>query len=136
MIALTRRQETMSAWLVVVSYAAIIFYFSSQPAPLSLPLFPGFDKLAHALAFGALGLLLYWAIGCSFQALSVRSNGFLSVVISAMYGISDEIHQTFVPTRHADPFDVLADVAGAALALIAFRLLYSRDGEASCRVRS
>ena len=34
-----------------------------------------------------------------------------------VYAISDEWHQTFVPTRVGTPWDVLIDAAGAALGL-------------------
>lgn len=109
------RWEAMSAWLLVVGYASVIFYFSSQsepPAP-PFPVFPGLDKIVHACEFGLFSLLLYWAIGCSLQTLLARPRGIASVVISVLYGMSDEIHQTFVPLRHGDPLDVLADAAGA-----------------------
>ena len=36
-----------------------------------------------------------------------------------LYAISDEIHQSFVLSRQASPFDVGFDTAGAVLALIA-----------------
>ena len=40
---------------------------------------------------------------------------------ASLYGISDEIHQIFVPGRTADPIDWLVDTCGAALgAFIAY----------------
>jgi VanZ family protein len=38
-------------------------------------------------------------------------------VIATLYGVSDEIHQAFVPLRTPDVRDVIADATGAALAL-------------------
>ena len=35
-------------------------------------------------------------------------------MIALLYAISDEIHQSFVPTREASVVDVLIDCAGAA----------------------
>jgi VanZ family protein len=35
------------------------------------------------------------------------------------YAVTDEIHQTFVPTRNGSPVDVLIDAAGAATAMAA-----------------
>ena len=115
----------MWAWLTVLGYAGVIFYLSAQP-DLPTPsffTFPGLDKIVHAGEFGLLSLLLYWAIGCSHQTPSARSRGVASVVISVLYGISDEIHQIFVPMRYADPFDVLADAVGAICALVAIRAM-------------
>jgi len=40
-------------------------------------------------------------------------------VITVLYGVSDEFHQSFVPGRTPDVADVAADAAGAALALTA-----------------
>jgi VanZ family protein len=37
--------------------------------------------------------------------------------MAAMFGLSDEIHQYFVPGRNMDPLDLLTDAIGAALAL-------------------
>ena len=34
----------------------------------------------------------------------------LSILLSSLYGISDEIHQSFVPFRNADCWDVLAEI--------------------------
>ena len=134
---MVNRWEAVSAWLVVVGYASVIFYLSSQSDPLRLPfpVFPGLDKIVHACEFGLLSLLLYWAIGCLFQEFSMRERGIASVAISFLYGISDEIHQTFVPMRHGDPFDVLAGTLGAVCALIVFRIIYASRCDASFRVR-
>ena len=40
-------------------------------------------------------------------------------LIALLYAISDEIHQSFVPTREASAVDVLIDCAGAALGIVA-----------------
>jgi len=37
--------------------------------------------------------------------------------VSVMYAVTDEWHQTFVPTRVGTPWDVLIDAAGAVLGL-------------------
>lgn len=50
-------------------------------------------------------------------------------VIGAMaYGVTDEIHQSFVPPREADALDVVADTFGAmALTLVWRRTTESKD---------
>ncbi len=50
-----------------------------------------------------------------------RSALLLAILASIGYGLSDEIHQAFVPTREADVWDVLADSLGACLATIGWR---------------
>lgn len=39
----------------------------------------------------------------------------LAVAIASLYGITDEIHQIFVPGRFCDPLDWMTDTAGALL---------------------
>ena len=97
------------AWAAVLVWMAVIFMLSAQPSlPLPLP-FPGFDKLAHAVTYAILALLAYRGVaGRVGQAFA----------ITALYGVSDEIHQIFVPGRSADVNDWLADIAGAAIALV------------------
>jgi VanZ family protein len=36
-------------------------------------------------------------------------------VLTALYGLSDEWHQSFVPARYAEAGDVLADLLGGLL---------------------
>jgi len=36
----------------------------------------------------------------------------LAFAIAFLYGVSDEIHQYFVPGRHPDVLDVVADASG------------------------
>jgi VanZ family protein len=44
----------------------------------------------------------------------------MSVFIAAAYGLSDEIHQQFVPSRVASIYDLLADTIGAFLGVLAY----------------
>lgn len=48
--------------------------------------------------------------------------------LAALYAVSDEVHQSFVSTRYASGWDVLIDMAGAALGLstVGLWLLRSR----------
>ena len=43
--------------------------------------------------------------------------GLRATMMAIAYGASDEWHQSFVPGRHADVWDLAADGVGAALAL-------------------
>jgi len=44
----------------------------------------------------------------------------LSIVLSSGYGISDEIHQYFVPSRNSDILDALADICGSIAGVLAY----------------
>jgi VanZ family protein len=42
--------------------------------------------------------------------------GAVAVLLTVLYGASDEFHQSFVPSRQMDVMDLVADGAGAAAA--------------------
>ena len=46
----------------------------------------------------------------------------LAWVLTVLYAVSDEYHQTFVPGRNGNALDVLIDASGAALAALALWL--------------
>lgn len=69
------------------------------------------DKVAHATVFGILALLLLY--GDRFPR---GWRGLLWVGVAFLYGITDEIHQSFVPSRTVDVYDGLADLVGALVA--------------------
>lgn len=95
------------ALLAAFVWSALLFYLSSVPGGASfLDRFPsGADKVVHAGAYLVLGGLLTLAFG--------RPR--LAFLLALLYGASDEIHQLYVPGRHADLLDLLADAVGAAV---------------------
>ena len=110
-------------WAGTACWAGLIFFLSSrQSFPAPSP-FPGFDKLVHMALFGTLCLLLFRALASSRRRTPFHATALLSVLLAFFYGITDEMHQAFVPGRSCDAFDALADLAGAILtAAILFRL--------------
>lgn len=100
-------------WVPVVTYGALIFYSSSQPAPELLPSFQASDKLYHLIAYSIMGML--WCLALHpYQSLKVKGRvWFLAIAFTILFGISDEIHQSFVPSRVADFYDVVSDTLGA-----------------------
>jgi VanZ family protein len=102
-------------WLLVLAYAGTIFFLSSRPGN-TLPDFRVSDKLLHAVLFGGLAILVCRALRAQ---VSARSRAFIAIVallVTVCYGISDEVHQLFVPRRAAELADVMADSLGALLA--------------------
>lgn len=105
-----------------VLWAVVLFIQSSIPTlnPPSLGI-SAEDKLAHAIVYMILGYLMTRAFFFSNNN-QLRKNAMLfSVIIGLLYGISDEIHQLFVPGRYADIFDVIADFIGVLIAQVLFR---------------
>ena len=104
---------------VSICIAVVIFLLSAQsklPIPKTVS-FRGLDKLLHACAFGSLAFTLsYWFAADKWLTKPFRY--FVVVcLITACYGISDEIHQIFVPGRDASLYDWFADCTGAVLAV-------------------
>jgi len=101
-------------WLPVFLYCLLIFLQSSRPSPGFTPDWPFMDKVLHFAAFALLGALFLRAFYTTRFRHSLALMVILSVLFSTLFGISDEIHQSFVPYRTADVMDVLADALGSA----------------------
>lgn len=71
-----------------------------------------FDKLVHFFMYTILGLLTAWG---------VREAGLFSLLIGFSYGCLDEFHQTYIPGRNFDVFDIAADCAGVLFGLWVYR---------------
>ncbi|TKB76394.1 MAG: VanZ family protein [Nitrospira sp.] len=88
---------------------------------MSLPFFwiqvPYGDKILHAGVYGGLALLAMRAFRYAAGPNGSRYAIGLAVAATALYGVSDELHQVFVPNRHPDVWDWVADTAGATLAI-------------------
>jgi VanZ family protein len=105
----------------VVLYMAAIFIASAMPSPPGPPgLIP--DKVLHALAYAGLAVLLVRAMAGGLARPVTWSIAVWAVVIAGTYGITDEVHQAFVPTRDPNAYDLLADVIGAFAAALVLRV--------------
>lgn len=107
-------------------WMAVIFALSHQP---TLPYPDDLDAmivstLGHVAVYAVLAGLLWWALGAF--PVSPGWRYALPVAISAVYGISDEWHQSFVPGRSPDVRDVVADTLGAVLAMLVVAWLVRR----------
>ncbi len=111
----------MRRFLPALLWALFIFFLSDQPKLPTPPIaFEGLDKLIHAGFYGVLAGLLWWA-----DRGQIR-RAWVWVGACVLYGASDEFHQCFVPHRKADLLDLLADTAGAALAMALLLKLAAR----------
>jgi VanZ family protein len=98
----------------------LIFIQSSRPSPDIGPDWPFKDKVLHFAAYALLGALFLRAFYTTRIKHHLKLIFSLSVLFSALYGISDEIHQSFVPYRTADYRDVLADIFGSIVGVYIF----------------
>ena len=104
-------------WGPPLVWMAVIFFVSAQS---TLPSYPEdtidtlLKKGGHMFAFGLLAVLLWRAMKEAWPDGRATLGAFL---VSLLYAVSDEWHQTFVPGRNGTPVDVGIDVAGMLLAL-------------------
>ncbi len=155
-------------WAAVIALMAVIFSFSAQPADessatsspfvdLYMRLFhPEADSLspeeqfelresasfivrktAHFTIYTLLGLLSAAAVTATFSGSGFR-RFWLPILIGALYAVSDEFHQFFVPGRSCELRDMAVDSAGVLLGVLllasavrlAVRLHAGRDARA------
>ncbi len=108
--------------LATLFYAAFIFWMSSAPRQVpELLQFSGADKLLHILEFGVLAVLS--GLTTSRAAPQQHNSWHLAVAaaVTLAFGVSDELHQAYVPGRGSSFYDVCADAVGALLGSLAAR---------------
>lgn len=97
-------------WLFVLGWCGVIFFLSSLPDPtpdVQEWLKFSMAKCGHVVVYFVLSLFVLRALKKTFPA-SPR-HGWLALLFCALYGVSDEVHQSFVPGRSAMLWDVLLD---------------------------
>lgn len=115
------RKRTLFYLLPAVGYAALIFALSSMSLDIdALRPVLTFDKLLHLAEYYILGYLIMRLFTTSGLPLLAASPVAAAILAGSAYGLSDELHQFFVPGRDASPVDVLFDVAGVALAAFTY----------------
>lgn len=121
-IELTKLPRWLRDWLPLILWMGLIFFLSSRSVLINFQNESGeklFYKTAHMLAFAGLAWL-WWRV-LSPQREITWSSLTAALVLTALYGVSDEIHQFFVPGRHARAADVLFDSAGALAMILLIR---------------
>ncbi len=132
-------------FILLILWMIIIFYFSHQPVNESSQLSEGiskpiveklesiiktdiveekFDylirKIAHFTEYMILGILMY--IASSKNNIPRNKKVLWCILLCALYAITDEVHQAFVPGRAPRVFDVLIDTAGSITGILITKL--------------
>ena len=107
----------LQLWAPVAIYMALIFGLSSISSPPDLSTSIG-DKGGHGLLYFGLAALFIRALaGGWWRSFGVRVAA-AAVGFSTLYGVTDEIHQIFVPPRTAELADLAADAVGSVAAVV------------------
>jgi VanZ family protein len=123
------RLDRLPRWLrdivPLVLWIGLIFFLSHQPTLLDVEEELGslgekiLYKSAHVLAYAVLAWL-WWRVLSPGRQLTGASL-WAAFILTTLYGVSDEIHQSFVPGRHARLADVLFDASGALAMILLLR---------------
>ena len=105
--------------VLLTCYWSALFVGTHVPASLS-PVHTN-DKLLHLGAYAGLAFLVVWVVAGTRPRIKAVMIG-VGVVT---YGALDELSQLLIPGRHGDPWDWLADVAGAGFGLLAYFLVWT-----------
>jgi VanZ family protein len=107
------------SWMLTIIIAVIIFYVSSLSFKPGYPGGSAWKSIAyHFYAF----LFLQAFLLISITKGKNKNLIFLAIILAVLYGISDEIHQLFVPGRYCAISDMLTDSAGIFFATLIYSL--------------
>ena len=140
------RYGPLIIWMAFIFFASTSEFSASKTSrfirPLLLWLFPNITdakialvhtltrKAAHFTEYAVLGLLAARAFSVSSHQWIQRAWFQVATVLIVVYALTDEYHQTFVPSRTGSIYDSGIDIAGGLVALIAFALWRRRRNKA------
>jgi VanZ family protein len=108
-------------WALPLLYMMMIWIMSSQPSNayvelpnLSLDRF--IKESLHLVEFAILYLL--FVVAAYFNGILTAATNLSFAIVACLYGLTDEIHQSFVPYRSATINDLVKDVTGVAIAYL------------------
>jgi len=109
-------------WIPVIIWMTIIFLFSSRQrvtvSEVELVNFL-FFKTLHVIEYAILYILLFRAE--KYSGTPVTTTYRMAFFLTVLYAATDELHQTFVPTRDGRVRDVIIDAIGGAISWISIR---------------
>lgn len=91
-----------------------------MPTVEMMPHFWNADKVVHTICYGGLALCVAFGyVGGGHRGLRGL---IVPIVLTAAYGMIDEVHQSFTPGRSCSLLDWAADLLGATLGSLAYLL--------------
>jgi len=105
------------SWIITIIMAVIIFYVSSSTLTGPTSGTGYMSYIYHFTAFSYLSLFLLISLT---KGKPIRDLIVLGILLAIIYGISDEIHQYFVPGRQSALKDILVNSIGIFITGIAY----------------
>ena len=112
--------DPLPAWTLTIICFLAICWLTLAPDPLpdnDLPLFPGADKLVHAIMFGGftLCIILDWNRRHGWPSAIRKADIYAPLYASLFGGVTELLQQKMDAGRSADVWDLVADVIGSLL---------------------
>lgn len=122
-IFLFSHQDSDTSGSLSSSLATIVLNFLKQPADGELA--GRMDALLRTLAHGFIFFILGWLVSRAFARIEINDirNAILSLIVSLLYAVSDELHQAFIPGRASQLSDFFVDGAGILLAVLLYQVI-------------
>ena len=121
-----RTHRFLRYWFPVLLYCVIIFVQSSYPTVQKTYDLPHIDKLIHLAGFAILGVLFFRGFKNSRFKSDFALIRTASILLTGIYGATDELHQYYVPYRTADIWDVFSDLSGGFLGVYIYQALLKK----------
>ncbi|MGE5446504.1 MAG: VanZ family protein [Ignavibacteriales bacterium] len=115
------RKNTWLRTIVLLAYMGFIFILSSIPGREIPSALSSYDKLIHFFLYLILGLIFTYFLSGLKSGLAQIMVGFATFFFIAIYGLSDEVHQTFTPGRTFELLDIITDVLGGVTGWLLFQ---------------
>jgi len=112
-------------WTPLIIYASLIFFISSQPQQVVEGFLNGIevkDKIFHIVEFFILSIFIFRLL----EFYQVKHRYIITIIISTMYGVTDEIHQLFVPGKYYSILDIVANFLGSTVILMYHRFTFKQ----------
>jgi VanZ family protein len=105
-------------FLPAILFYLLIFTLSSRNLGIRIHIHH-FDKVVHGIEFAIMAILLCFGFFNVLKA-SLPKKILVTFFLGLALGILDEFHQHFVPGRHMDALDALADALGVACGILIY----------------
>ena len=116
---------------MLILYMGIIFWFSSLPSEQLIPE----SALGLAISSSVKHVIVYAILGLQMSLVIVQVSNktfqtfFYAFTLASCYGVLDEIHQSFVPSRYCTFFDVVSNIGGSIIGVFVWFLMYKSNAK-------
>jgi len=114
--------------VALILFCLTIFTLSSIPGE-ELPKvdFEINDKIVHFIVYAILFILFFYSLKNQTKSIKLQKFALeFALLFTMLYGVTDEVHQYFVPKRSCELSDWIADALGALMIFLIYKIYYSK----------